>query len=431
MKNINNIINYKVGVVGLGYVGLPLAIEFGKKFSTVGYDISEEKINNFKNKLDQSKIINKNDFYLSKKLLFTNNSKFLSTCKYIIICIPTPIKINHNPDLNLLRKATIAVAKNLKKNSVIIYESTVYPGCTEDFCIPIIEKYSLLKWKKDFNVGYSPERINPGDKINTVKNIIKIVSGDNNLTVKKIFYLYSNIIKKLHIVSSIKIAEAAKIIENTQRDLNIALMNEFSIICKKLNINTSEVISAAATKWNFIKFIPGLVGGHCIGVDPYYLAYKAKILKYKSKVILSGRSLNESMVGYVYNLINSSLNIKEKKILFIGITFKENCSDIRNSKNFELLKLLSKKTNKISVCDYMVNLNELTYFLKNKLININSIKRKGKFDIVILAVPHYNYSKISLARYQSFLKKNGLFVDLKGIFNIKILKNKKINYLTM
>ncbi len=423
--------NFKVGIVGLGYVGLPLAIEFGKKFNTLGYDISKEKVHNFRRKLDPSKNINKNEFYLSKKLFFSDEPKLLAKCKYIIICIPTPIKINHKPDLSMLKNATIAVAKNLKKKSIIIYESTVYPGCTEDFCIPIIEKYSLLKWKKDFNVGYSPERVNPGDKVHNVKNITKIVSADSNIVVGQIFNLYSYIIKKLHIVSSIKIAEAAKIIENTQRDLNIALMNEFSIICKKLNIDTQEVISAAATKWNFIKFIPGLVGGHCIGVDPYYLAYKANILKYKSRVILSGRFLNESMVNYVYNLINSSLCIKNKKILFIGITFKENCSDTRNSKNLQLLKLLLKKNITITVCDYMANLQELDNFLKNKLININNIKKGEKFDIVVLAVPHYNYLKISSKKYQSFLKKNGLFVDLKGIFNKEVFRNKKINYLTM
>jgi UDP-N-acetyl-D-galactosamine dehydrogenase len=423
--------NFKVGIVGLGYVGLPLAIEFGKKFNSLGYDISKEKVDNFRRKLDPSKNVNKNEFYLSKKLFFTNEPKLLAKCKYIIICIPTPIKINHKPDLRMLKNATIAVAKNLKKKSIIIYESTVYPGCTEDFCVPIIEKYSLLKWKKDFNVGYSPERINPGDKVHNVKNITKIVSADSNIAAGQIFNLYSYIIKKLHIVSSIKIAEAAKIIENTQRDLNIALMNEFSIICKKLNIDTQEVISAAATKWNFIKFIPGLVGGHCIGVDPYYLAYKANILKYKSRVILSGRFLNESMVNYVYNLINSSLCIKNKKILFIGITFKENCSDIRNSKNLELLKLLLKRNITITVCDYMANLQELDNFLKNKLINIKSIKKKEKFDIVVLAVPHYNYLKISAKKYQNFLKNNGLFVDLKGVFNKKVFRNKKINYLTM
>jgi len=423
--------NFKVGIVGLGYVGLPLAIEFGKKFNSLGYDISKEKVDNFRRKLDPSKNVNKNEFYLSKKLFFTNEPKLLAKCKYIIICIPTPIKINHKPDLRMLKNATIAVAKNLKKKSIIIYESTVYPGCTEDFCVPIIEKYSLLKWKKDFNVGYSPERINPGDKVHNVKNITKIVSADSNIAAGQIFNLYSYIIKKLHIVSSIKIAEAAKIIENTQRDLNIALMNEFSIICKKLNIDTQEVISAAATKWNFIKFIPGLVGGHCIGVDPYYLAYKANILKYKSRVILSGRFLNESMVNYVYNLINSSLCIKNKKILFIGITFKENCSDIRNSKNLELLKLLLKRNITITVCDYMANLQELDNFLKNKLINIKSIKKKEKFDIVVLAVPHYNYLKISVKKYQNFLKNNGLFVDLKGVFNKKVFRNKKINYLTM
>ena len=423
--------NFKVGIVGLGYVGLPLAIEFGKKFNSLGYDISKEKVDNFRRKLDPSKNVNKNEFYLSKKLFFTNEPKLLAKCKYIIICIPTPIKINHKPDLSMLKNATIAVAKNLKKKSIIIYESTVYPGCTEDFCVPIIEKYSLLKWKKDFNVGYSPERINPGDKVHNVKNITKIVSADSNIAAGQIFNLYSYIIKKLHIVSSIKIAEAAKIIENTQRDLNIALMNEFSIICKKLKIDTQEVISAAATKWNFIKFIPGLVGGHCIGVDPYYLAYKANILKYKSRVILSVRFLNESMVNYVYNLINSSLYIKNKKILFIGITFKENCSDIRNSKNLELLKLLLKRNITITVCDYMANLQELDNFLKNKLININSIKKGEKFDIVVLAVPHYNYLKISAKKYQSFLKNNGLFVDLKGVFNKKVFRNKKINYLTM
>ena len=425
-----NKINYTVGVVGLGYVGLPLAVEFGQKVLTLGYDISENKITNFKKKIDETRNISKNKFLLAKKLLFTNDPKLLSRCRHIIICIPTPVNKNNEPDLNSLKKATILVAKFMKKGTIVTYESTVYPSFTEDYCVPIIEKFSGYKWKKHFNIGYSPERINPGDKMNNISNITKIVSADSIKTQRKLYFLYSKIIKKIYMCSSIKIAEAAKIIENTQRDINISLMNEFSIICRKLNINTSEVLAAAATKWNFIKFSPGLVGGHCIGVDPYYLAYKAKNLKYNPKVILAGRTLNESMTANVYNLIKKNSSINKKKTLFIGVTFKENCSDVRNSKNLELLKLFLRNNNNVTICDYKANLADLDANIKDKVLNINNIKNE-KFDLIILAVPHAKYRMFSENKYISLLKVKGLFVDLKGIFNQEYFKKKNINYLTM
>ena len=339
---------YKVCVVGLGYVGLPLAIEFGKKMNTLGFDISKSKINDLNNKLDRDKIINEVDFKKSKYLNFSHNLNDLKKTNIFIICLPTPVNNKNLPDLSTLKSGSKIVAKNLKKNSIVIYESTVYPTVTENICLPILKKHSNLEYKKDFNIGYSPERINPGDKNHTLTKITKVVSGDTKTTAAIIKKLYQSIIKKVYVAKSIQVAESAKIIENTQRDLNIALMNELSIIFNKMGINTKDVLNAASTKWNFVNFKPGLVGGHCIGVDPYYLSYFSKKIGYEPKVINAGRNLNNNMTKYV--LTNILLFLKKKnillsksKIIFLGLTFKKNCTDIRNSKIIEIINFLVKK----------------------------------------------------------------------------------------
>ena len=339
---------YKVCVIGLGYVGLPLAIEFGKKIKTLGFDISKLKIKDLKNKLDRDKIINKLDFKKSKYLNFSHNLNDLKRTNIFIICLPTPVNNKNLPDLSILKSGSKIVAKNLKKNSIVIYESTVYPTVTENICLPILKKYSNLEYKKDFNIGYSPERINPGDKNHTLTKITKVVSGDTKTTAAIIKKLYRSIIKKVYIAKSIQVAESAKIIENTQRDLNIALMNELSIIFNKMGINTKDVLNAASTKWNFVNFKPGLVGGHCIGIDPYYLSYFSKKIGHEPKVISAGRNLNNNMTKYVLTNIllflkKKNILLSESKIIFLGLTFKKNCTDIRNSKIIEIINFLIKK----------------------------------------------------------------------------------------
>ena len=295
-----------IGIIGLGYVGLQLAVAFGKRHTTIGFDKSLKKIKQLKRFFDDTKELSTSDLQKAKLLNYTSDIKNLKKCNYVIVAVPTPINKNKVPDLKLLKNACVSVGKNINKNTLIIFESTVYPGVTEDICIPIIEQNSSLKWMKDFNVGYSPERINPGDRTKTISNINKVVSGDNKNTMNKVAKLYSSIIdKKIHKASSIKVAEMAKVLENTQRDLNIALINETAILCDKLNIDTKDVIDSAKTKWNFMPFSPGLVGGHCIGVDPYYLTFKAKKMGYNPKVILSGRELNDSVPDYITQKIIS------------------------------------------------------------------------------------------------------------------------------
>ncbi|MDB2515578.1 nucleotide sugar dehydrogenase, partial [Candidatus Pelagibacter bacterium] len=333
-----NIKNIKIGIIGLGYVGLPLAIEFSKITNVVGYDLDKKRVIELKEKKDRNFEVKKKNLTHNKKLKLTSDIKNLSDCNFFIVTLPTPIKKNKEPDLKILINGTKNLSKIIKKNSVIVYESTVYPGCTEDICVPIINKYSGLKYNKDFFCGYSPERINVGDKAHNLTNVKKIVSGSNAKTLKLINYVYSKIIKAgTFPVKNIKIAESAKIIENVQRDLNIALINEISIIFDKLSIDTRQVIEAAKTKWNYIDFKPGMVGGHCIGVDPYYLTYKAKNLNYSPKIILSGRKINDSMSSIYFNRVKkisnkNNINLNKKKVLVMGLSFKENCNDIRNSK---------------------------------------------------------------------------------------------------
>ncbi len=340
--------NNKIAIIGLGYVGLPLAIEFGKKYKTYGYDINQNRINSLKMGMDTTMEFKKDYILSSKKLVFVNKVKDLEECNIFIVTVPTPIFKNNSPDLRNIIDATKKVASVLKKNSIVIFESTVYPGLTDEVCVPILEKISNLKSNKDFYYGYSPERINPGDKKHQLTSIKKIVSGSNNFSSKKIKKLYESIIKAgTHMAPSIKVAEAAKVIENIQRDINVAFANELFKIFEKLNLNTYDILRAANTKWNFLDFKPGLVGGHCIGVDPYYLLYKCKKIKFKSEIITAGRKVNDEMSFYYANIINKQIikKFKQKKIkiLVMGYTFKENCSDTRNTKVIDIIKYFQKK----------------------------------------------------------------------------------------
>ena len=402
--------NNKICVIGLGYVGLPLAIALSKKFKVIGYDKNNKRIQKLIQGKDENGESNQRDLR-NKNLFFTNNLKLISYVNYYIICVPTPIK-NKKPDLTFLKEATKIVGKKLKPLDTVVYESTVYPGTTEDVCSPILEKLSNLKTNKNFYLGYSPERINPGLNSQKIENIKKIISGSSKTALKKIRTIYQLIIKAgLFEAKTIKVAESAKIIENTQRDLNIALMNEFSKILNKLNIDTNEVLSAARTKWNFNNYTPGLVGGHCIGVDPYYLAFKAKKIGINPKVILSGRDMNDSMYGYVFQQIKKIKNIK--KIAHLGVTFKEDCKDFRNSMSVKLVKKLKENNFKVDVFDPIANFKEL-----KKIENINlSKKLKNKYyDLVLIAVPHKKIIKLGGKGINKLLNKNGVIFDLKRKF---------------
>jgi UDP-N-acetyl-D-galactosamine dehydrogenase len=415
---INKKLKKKIAVIGLGYVGLPLAIAFGKKYNVLGYDLNKRRIIELKNKKDNNLEISKKEFIKSKFIKFSNLEKDLYGCEIFIITVPTPITKDKKPDLRLLIKATEAVAKNLKKKSMIIYESTVYPGTTEEICLPIIERVSKLKLNLDFTLGYSPERINPGDKTHTLEKITKVVSASNLEGINEIKKLYQSIIKpKIYIANSIKIAESAKIIENTQRDINIALMNELDKIFDKLNINTHEVLDAAKTKWNFLDFSPGLVGGHCIGVDPYYLTFKAKQAGYVPKIILAGRKVNDGMPDYIYKKIikkikKQNINLKEVNFLILGVTFKENCNDTRNSKSLELCEKISKKFKQVDIFDPYINKN----FTHNNKINFLKKFPKKKYNVIILSVKHSFFIKIGFKKIKKLMKKNCIFFDIKNTF---------------
>ncbi len=409
-----NFKNTKICILGLGYVGLPLAIEFSKKLSVIGFDIDKKKINLLKKK--HGRIIK-----------FTSTKKNLKEANIFIVTVPTPIDSKKKPNLKPLKNVSMIISKVLKKGDLVIYESTVYPGLTEEVCIPILKKKNNLKLNKDFFVGYSPERVSPGDK-NDFTRINKVISGSNNKTTNFIFKLYKKIIKaNLFRASSIKVAEASKIIENVQRDINISFMNEISLIFSKLNIDTQEVLEAAKTKWNFLNFSPGLVGGHCISVDPYYLTYKAKQKKYTPKVILSGRTINDSMGFYVGKTILKKIQKKfhKKKINLgiFGLTFKENTKDIRDSKAFDIIKTL-KKNKKIRIFAYDPNLKNED--LDQKL-NIDLNKKYRKLDVLVLAVPHREFLNFNYRKINSLLNRNGTLIDIKGIIKDKRIK-KEFDY---
>ena len=409
--------NYTIGIIGLGYVGLPLALEFGKKFLVIGYDVNTNRIKELKNNFDSNDANGKKKFN-ANRAQFTNNINDLKKSNFIIVTVPTPIKVNKKPDLKYINQACKDVAKIINKNDIIVFESTVYPGLTEDHCVPIIEKISRLTYLKDFFVGYSPERINPGDKKRTIRNIVKIVAGCDPKTTKIINDIYKKIIDAgTYVVSSIKIAESAKVIENTQRDLNIALINELAIIFNKLNIDTKEIIDAASSKWNFQKFYPGLVGGHCIGVDPYYLTHLANKINLNPKIITSGRKLNDNMHIYIKKkflkkIKEKGINKKNLRILIMGYTFKENCNDIRNTRILNLYKSLSQKYNTY-VYDPLVIKNQ------NNIKNVKFIKslKSKKFDAVIITLKHDVFKKITIQNLKKFLFKKNVIYDLKGLYN--------------
>ena len=411
-----------VAVVGLGYVGLPLAVEFGKKFKTIGYDLSEAKIDSYRKFIDPTGEVSTDELKASKNLTVSTDPAGIKDADFVIVAVPTPVDEAHVPDFSPLLSSSTTVGQCLKKGAVVIYESTVYPGATEDICIPVLEKNSGMKWIRDFNVGYSPERVNPGDRERTITKIVKVVSGDTPETLSVVADLYASVIVAgVHQASSIKVAEAAKVIENTQRDLNIALMNELAIIFNKIGIDTLDVLQAAGTKWNFLPFRPGLVGGHCIGVDPYYLTHKAEKLGYHPQVILAGRRINDGMASYVAqqtikNLIAKGILIRDAKILVLGLTFKENCPDLRNSKVADLIDELKSFGCEVVCHDPVADSDEAMHEYGIDLLDYECIPM---VDAVVLAVSHRKYLKMGLDALLLKLKKNGVFVDVKSTFPVQ------------
>jgi len=409
----------KICVVGLGYVGLPLAVEFGKQIPVKGFDISKERISQLKSGIDPSGEVSKEQLS-NTEISYSHDPKVISESDFIIVAVPTPITSDLEPDLRYVKKASETVGKNLLKGSIVVYESTVYPGVTEDICAPILEKASGMECGQDFRIGYSPERINPGDKEHTVDKIVKIVSGMDKATLDKVADVYSTIVTAgVHKASSIKVAEAAKVIENIQRDLNIALINELSVIFSKMDINTREVIEAAGTKWNFHKYHPGLVGGHCIGVDPYYLTHKAEQLGYKPKVILAGRNINEHMPEHVAGLLKDALSeagkdLKDTTILLLGLTFKENVSDYRNSKALDLIRNLRNSDANALACEPMLSKAIVADEFGVEKVAFDSVK---EIDAVCLVTPHSEFKNISLTNLKQIFRGRPVLVEVRPFFN--------------
>lgn len=421
-----------IAIIGAGYVGLPLAIAFAKYNQVICYDISHDRIQKLKQGVDTNKQHSKKEV-LQKKLVFTNDADLLKKISSFIITVPTPTNISNHPDLSMLEKASLLVGKYISKKSTVVYESTTYPGCTEEFCIPLLEQASNLKYGKDFEVAYSPERVNPGDKINTLESITKIVGSNHKSTLKKISKLYKTICKSIYPVNSIKIAESAKVIENIQRDVNIALVNELSVLFHKLNIPTNEVLKAAASKWNFHYYQPGLVGGHCIGIDPYYLAYKAEQHNYFPQLILSGRRFNENMGKYVATqtiklLIQNNINPSKARIAILGFAFKQNIVDFRNTKVIQIVNELQHYNIDVTIFDSQVSKSEVQ---REYNLNIYDLEKneKNKFDCLVIAVPHKEFIQ-PLPYYNQFFKntKNKIIVDLKNIFHSRDLDQQKFKY---
>ena len=412
----------KLAVIGLGYVGLPIALEFAKKISVIGFDISKRRVDMIRKGVDPNKELD-DDAFKNCDIVVTDDLNVLKEAKFFIVAVPTPIDKYNVPDLKPLIGASETIGKVLKKGDYVIFESTTYPGCTEEDCLPVIEKLSGLKMGSDFKLGYSPERINPGDKKNTLKTVIKVVSGCDDESLGEIAKTYELVVDAgVHRASSIKVAEASKIIENTQRDLNIALMNELSLIFDRIGINTYEVLEASGTKWNFLKFKPGLVGGHCIGVDPYYLTHKAAALGYESKVIAASRYINDDMAKYVARkIITHVLRVSNKpKVLVKGVTFKENVSDIRNSKIVDTVKELLAFSIHVDVEDPYATKEEV-----HEEYGLHLIKTEAKdYDAVIITVPHSNYLKLDNDYFTSITKENAIIADLKGIYKDKITNRK-------
>jgi UDP-N-acetyl-D-glucosamine/UDP-N-acetyl-D-galactosamine dehydrogenase len=409
-----------IAVVGLGYVGLPLAVEFGKKYRTIGFDLSAEKIESYKRFVDPTGELSSADLKAATRLECSTNPAVLAEADFIVVAVPTPVDDAHRPDFTPLVKSSESVGKNLKKGAIVVYESTVYPGATEEVCIPILERCSGMKWKQDFFVGYSPERINPGDKERTVTKIIKVVSGDTPETLETVKHIYGSVITAgVYPASSIKVAEAAKVIENTQRDLNIALMNELSVIFHRMDIDTLEVLKAAGTKWNFLPFRPGLVGGHCIGVDPYYLTHKADMLGYHPQVILAGRRINDSMGKYVAEqaikqMIAAGRPVKGADVIVLGMTFKENCADLRNSKVIDVIHELQTYGVNVHVHDPIASSHECEHEYGVKLTPWNELPQA---QAIVATVSHREYLDMGLPQLSEKLMPKGVFIDVKSSFD--------------
>ncbi|HRK77301.1 MAG TPA: nucleotide sugar dehydrogenase [Thiobacillus sp.] len=409
-----------VAVVGLGYVGLPLATEFGKKMTTIGYDLSVEKIEHYRRFCDPTGEVSTADLKAATQLTVTADPADLAQADFIIVAVPTPVDAAHIPDFSPLVGSSTTVGKHMKKGATVIYESTVYPGATEEVCIPILEKLSGMTWRQDFHVGYSPERVNPGDKERTITKIVKVVSGDDAATLDKVAELYNSVITAgVHRASSIKVAEAAKVIENTQRDLNIALMNELSLIFHRLGIDTLEVLKAAGTKWNFLPFRPGLVGGHCIGVDPYYLTHKADMLGYHPQVILAGRRINDGMGAYVAQetvkkMIANGVQVKGAKVNVLGLTFKENCPDLRNSKVVDVIRELQSFGCDVRVHDPLGEAREAEHEYG---ISLTAWDDLPQCDAIVAAVSHSAYLEKPFAELTAKLNKGGAFTDVKSAYD--------------
>ena len=420
----------KLSLIGLGYVGMPIAVAFAKKVQVIGFDINDSKVRMYKKGVDMTREVG--DEALKETTVdFTSDASRLREAKFHIVAVPTPVNNDHTPDLTPVESATRTLGKNLTKGSIVVYESTVYPGVTEDICVSILEKESGLKCGIDFKVGYSPERINPGDKVHRLETIVKIVSGMDKESLEEIAKTYELVVEAgVHRAESIKVAEAAKVIENSQRDINIAFMNELSIIFNKMGIDTQSVLKAAGTKWNFLKFYPGLVGGHCIGVDPYYLTYKAEQLGYHSQVILSGRRINDDMGKYVAenavkNLIKADKNIKGAKVAILGITFKENCPDTRNSKVVDIIKELKEYEINPIVVDPVADKEEAK---KLYGIQLDTMDKLVDLDALIIATSHEEFKKITMKEFDKMFKNKKVIVDVKGILDREEYQKANYNY---
>ena len=409
-----------IAVVGLGYVGLPIAVAFAKYFPVIGFDINPKRIEELNRGIDRTGEISKDEI-LNPNIHYTYNEKELKQADFLIITVPTPTDKYKNPDLRFLKSASEIVGRNLKRGAVVVYESTVYPGCTEEVCIPILEKTSGLKWKKDFFVAYSPERINPGDKHHSLENIVKVVAGDIPQTAQKVADLYKKVVKAgVYIAPSIKVAEAAKVIENTQRDINIAFMNELALLFDKMGLDTREVLKAAATKWNFLRFEPGLVGGHCIPEDPYYLAFKAKEIGFHPELILAGRRINDYMPQFIAQklvklLIKAGKVVQNAKVLVLGITFKENVRDVRNSKVVDLIRELEEYGIEVSVYDPLAHPEDVELLYKKTLLK--SMDENAPYDAIVFAVRHNQFLDIDKDSLQRLLKNKSVIIDIKGILS--------------
>jgi len=408
-----------VAVIGLGYVGLPLAVEFGKQCRTIGYDLSETKVNTYRQFIDPTGEISTEDLQAATLLDCTTDTHRLASADFLIVAVPTPVDAAHQPDFAPLVLASAIVGKHMKPGATVIYESTVYPGATKEVCIPILEKESGMQWQQGFHVGYSPERINPGDKAHTLTKILKVVAGDTPQTLDKVAMLYESIIAAgVHRASSIEVAEAAKVIENAQRDLNIAFMNELAILFDRMEIDTGEVLEAAGTKWNFLKFKPGLVGGHCIGVDPYYLTHKAEMLGYQPQVILAGRRINDGMGKFIAEktvklMIQQGSNIKGAKVNVLGLTFKENCPDLRNSKVPDIIRELQSYGVEVHVHDPLANAEEAMHEYGLALCRWEALPNA---EAVVVAVAHDAYRRQGASSIRSLMAAGGCLIDVKSLF---------------